>query len=205
MYFDGLMVVDKETIQNVIVACVCVFIVSLIMLGDVLAAGLVLSMIGLADICILGYMSHWNLDFNSVTAINLVLAVGLAVDYSAHIAHSFLVTTAPTGRERAMHAVEHIGISVLNGAFSTFLAIFPLCMSKSYVFIVFFKMWFMIIIFGVYFGVILLPVCLSLLSPFIGAGGSEAGGETSAAVKPEDGPADAEKIGKDNMYIAEKN
>merc|ERR1712137_1414500 len=125
-----------------------VFIVNLIMLGDVLAATLVLTMIGLIDVCILGYMAHWDLDFNSVTAINLVLAVGLAVDYSAHIAHSFLVTQAPSGAERARHAVEHIGISVLNGAFSTFLAVFPLCVSKSYVFQVFFKMWFMIIIFG---------------------------------------------------------
>merc|ERR1712139_120892 len=111
-------VVDEETIHNVVIACVCVFVVNLVMLADVLAATLVLTMIALIDVCILGFMPYLDLDFNSVTAINLVLAVGLAVDYSAHIAHSFLVTQAPTGPERARHAVEHIGISVLNGAFS---------------------------------------------------------------------------------------
>jgi len=168
LYFDGLAVVDGETIQNIIAACVCVFLVNVIMLADIFAASLVLLMIGFVDVCILGYMAHWDLDFNSVTAINLVLAVGLAVDYSAHIAHSFLVATGP-GVDRAKEAVDHIGMSVFNGAFSTFLAILPLSLGKSYIFNVFFKMWFMIIIFGSYFGLIVLPIFLRFLGPCIGA------------------------------------
>jgi hypothetical protein len=167
LYFDGLALMEGETIRNICVAGLCVFLVSVVMLGDVVAAFLVLSMIGLVDICILGYMSHWNLDFNSVTAINLVLAVGLAVDYSAHITHSFLVSKG-SGLERAKHAVDHIGASVFNGAFSTFLAVLPLGLSKSYVFQVFFKMWFMIVIFGTYFGIIVLPLVLRLASPLVG-------------------------------------
>lgn len=168
LYFDGLAVVDKECIQNVLVACLCVFVVNLIMLADILAATLVLAMVGLADLCILGYMAHWGLDFNSVTAVNLVLAVGLSVDYSAHIAHSFLVAKG-AGVERAKHAVDHIGKDVFNGGFSTFLAVLPLALSKSYVFRVFFQMWFMIIMFGLYFGVIVLPVVLSLVGRFVGS------------------------------------
>jgi len=168
LFFDGLAVVSKETIQNIIGACICVFLVNVVMLADLFAALLVLLMIGFVDILILGYMAHWELDFNSVTAINLVLAVGLAVDYSAHIAHSFLVAKG-TGVERAKEAVDHIGMSVFNGAFSTFLAILPLGLSKSYVFTVFFKMWFTIIIFGSYFGLIVLPIFLRYLAPLIGA------------------------------------
>jgi len=184
LYFDGLAVVGNECIQNIIIACVVVFFVSVIMLADIFAAALVLLMIGFVDICILGYMAHWGLDFNSVTAINLVLAVGLAVDYSAHIAHSFLVAKGP-GIERAKEAVDHIGMSVFNGAFSTFLAILPLGAAKSYVFNVFFKMWFMIIIFGAYFGLIVLPVFLRFLGPWIGAeqvpADAEAKGEPSSS------------------------
>jgi predicted RND superfamily exporter protein len=170
LFYDGLAVVEKETIQNVLVACGCVFIVNVIMLADFLAAFLVLSMIGFVDVCILGFMGHWELDFNSVTAINLVLAVGLAIDYSAHIAHSFLVSKG-SGLDRAKEAVDHIGASVFNGAFSTLLAVLPLAFSKSYVFQVFFKMWLMIIIFGTYFGLIVLPVVLRLCAPCIGAQG----------------------------------
>lgn len=58
-----------------------------------------------------------------------------------------------------------MGPSVFHGAFSTFLAIIVLSGSKSYIFQVFFKMWFGIIIFGVGNGFILLPVILSLFGP----------------------------------------
>lgn len=58
-----------------------------------------------------------------------------------------------------------MGPSVFHGAFSTFLAIVVLSGSKSYIFKVFFKMWFGIIIFGVSNGFILLPVILSLFGP----------------------------------------
>jgi len=184
LYFDGNAVVAEETIQNILIAGVCVFIVNLVMLADLFAAGLVLLMIAFVDACILGYMAHWGLPFNSVTAINLVLAVGLAVDYSAHIAHSFLVETGP-GLERAKKAVDHIGFSVFNGAFSTFLAIMPLGLGKSYVFGVFFKMWFMIIIFGTYFGLIVLPILLRFLSPCIGSQQDEAEAPKEQTVSPD--------------------
>lgn len=58
-----------------------------------------------------------------------------------------------------------MGSSVFHGAFSTFLAILPLSLSASYIFVVFFKMWFGIIIFGVANGFILLPVLLSFIGP----------------------------------------
>lgn len=58
-----------------------------------------------------------------------------------------------------------MGSSVFHGAFSTFLAIIVLAPSKSYIFNVFFKMWFGIILFGVANGFILLPVLLSLCGP----------------------------------------
>jgi len=182
LYIDGTAVVDKETTNNIIGAGICVFLVNIVMLADPVAALFVLLMIGSVDICILGYMAHWDLDFNSVTAINLVLAVGLAVDYSAHIAHSFLVAKG-SGLQRAKEAIDHVGMSVFSGAFSTFLAILPLGLSKSYIFKVFFKMWFMIVIFGSYFGLIVLPIFLRFLGPCIGA--EQAGDPNQAMPEPE--------------------
>lgn len=34
---------------------------------------------------------YWGLAIDTVAVINLVLSVGLSVDYSAHVAHSFMV------------------------------------------------------------------------------------------------------------------
>lgn len=56
-----------------------------------------------------------------------------------------------------------MGSSVFHGAASTFIAIIILAFAKSYIFEVFFKMWFGIIVFGISNGFILLPVILSFL------------------------------------------
>jgi predicted RND superfamily exporter protein len=40
---------------------------------------------------IIGYMHFWGLSIDSITVIMLVIALGLAVDYSAHIGRSFMV------------------------------------------------------------------------------------------------------------------
>ena len=58
-----------------------------------------------------------------------------------------------------------MGSSVFHGGFSTFLAISALGPSKSYIFVVFFKMWCGIIVFGMCNGFFLLPVVLSLIGP----------------------------------------
>ena len=56
-----------------------------------------------------------------------------------------------------------MGSSVFHGGFSTFLAIVTLAPSKTYIFVVFFRLWFGIIIFGMANGFMLLPVILSFI------------------------------------------
>ena len=44
---------------------------------------------GLIDLNLVALIWYWDLNLNFITMINLVLAVGLAVDYSAHIAYGY--------------------------------------------------------------------------------------------------------------------
>ena len=37
-------------------------------------------------------MHFWNLTIDVISCVNLVIAVGLCIDYAAHIAHTFMVT-----------------------------------------------------------------------------------------------------------------
>lgn len=94
----------------------------------------------------------------------MVVSIGLAVDYSAHIAHSFMVLNG-SRRDRARGALLHIGGEVCDGAFTTWLAIAVMCMAEHYISQVFFKMFFAIVITGVWHGIVILPVVLSLIGP----------------------------------------
>jgi hypothetical protein len=89
---------------------------------------------------------------------------GLCVDYSAHIMHRFL--TESGGREeRVRTTLTNIGPAVFNGGVSTFLAFILLATSKSHVFSSFFKIFFLVVTFGLYHGLLFLPVLLSVVGP----------------------------------------
>ena len=62
-------------------------------------------------------------------------------------------------------ALSKMGSSVFHGGFSTFVALSALQPSKTYVFIVFYRLWFGIIIFGMANGFFFLPVVLSFVGP----------------------------------------
>lgn len=86
-----------------------------------------------------GMMEAWGLTIDLVSCIGLELAVGLCVDYAAHVGHTFLVTGPGTRHERALQTVIHIGPAVLYGGISMFLAVLMLADSEAYTFQAFFK------------------------------------------------------------------
>lgn len=90
------------------------------------------------------------------------MALGLAVDYSAHIAHAFMTQTG-SRNDRVRDTLVEMGPAVLNGGFSTFLAFALLMTSSSYVFKSFFKIFFLVVVFGLFHGIAFLPVILSFI------------------------------------------
>ena len=56
-----------------------------------------------------------------------------------------------------------MGSSVFHGGFSTFVALSVLAPANTYLFMVFYRMWFGIILFGMANGFLLLPVILSFI------------------------------------------
>jgi Niemann-Pick C1 protein len=90
------------------------------------------------DVELVGALHYLNLSFNAVTAINMLLAIGIAVDYSAFIAYSFMDSQG-TRNERARKALSRLGVAVFNGGFTVFLAIVCCAAAQSYIFRTFFK------------------------------------------------------------------
>ena len=180
--FESYVVFNKELSSNVLLALLAVFVVILTVTGNLTVTTMVLFCVALVDLFLFNMLAMWDVKLNSVTVINIVIAIGLAVDYSAHIAHSYLGVEPPECHPdqrplsnfekrvyKARGALGKMGSSVFHGALSTFLAIIVLAPSDSYIFKSFFKMWFGIIIYGVANGFILLPVMLSLCGPITGA------------------------------------
>eukprot|EP00755_Sulcionema_specki_P013993 Sspe_Gene.55505::Locus_30525_Transcript_1_1_Confidence_1.000_Length_2994::g.55505::m.55505 len=171
MQWESFAIIVSESIRNTLIAAACVFVICTLLLASVHAGLIVVAIVGFVDLCMFGFMPHWNVTLNNIVVVCLVVAIGFAVDYSVHIAHAFLTVDAfdlpeaRAGHQRAGFALYTMGPAVLNGAFSTFLAIIPFAFAVSWAFRVFFKMFALVICFGVWAGVFFLPVVLAWLGP----------------------------------------
>jgi predicted RND superfamily exporter protein len=150
-------IVSYELLRNVTIT-------TLLLLADFLSCFLVLLCLILTLVDVMGLMYFWGMSIDTVTGTNIIISVGLCVDYCAHIAHSFLTKTG-SGIERMQQALTEMGPAVFNGGFSTLLAIVMLVNSKSWVFICFFRIFFLMIVVGLFHGLVLLPTALSIPCP----------------------------------------
>lgn len=66
-----------------------IFLIVLLFSGSICSSLLVFINMGLIDLNLLAMIWYWDLELNFITMVNLILAIGLAVDYSAHIAHAY--------------------------------------------------------------------------------------------------------------------
>ena len=157
-------IITTELVRNILLALLCVFLATLFLIANLFASILVVISVFITLIEVGGFMFFWGLTIDTSSAILITVAMGLAVDYSAHIGHAFMVTPGERD-ERIRITLVNMGPAVLNGGTSTFLAFAMLMLSKSYVFITFFKIFFLIVFFGLFSGLCLLPVILSLVGP----------------------------------------
>ena len=157
-------VISLEVYRNIALALVAVFFTTLLFICNLQGAVIIIFCVLLTLIDVGGFLHFWGITIDTVSCNNLVIAIGLCVDYSVHITHWFL-SESGTRDERMRATVQNIGPAVFNGGFSTFLAFILLAGSRSHVFSSFFKVFFLVVTFGLFHGLIFLPVILSLVGP----------------------------------------
>ncbi|XP_052775868.1 protein patched homolog 3-like isoform X2 [Mya arenaria] len=157
-------VLKGELYRNLALAGLCVFIVTLLLISNLWTSILVFSCVAFTVIDVTGTLQFWDVTIDTATSILITLSVGLAVDYSAHVGHMFM-TLLGDREDRAKATLCSIGPAVLNGGLSTFLAFVLLANSTSYGFMLFFRVFMTVVIFGLYHGLVYLPVILSWVGP----------------------------------------
>lgn len=115
---------------------------------------------------IYGLMPAMGLTLNAFSTVNLCFAVAMAVEFSAHVAHHFLIQAGDSRKDRIQKTLGFIGKPLFNGAASSILAILFVAGSRTaFIRDYYFFMFFVIIIASFLNGTILLPVFLSFFGP----------------------------------------
>ncbi|XP_059085316.1 patched domain-containing protein 3-like isoform X2 [Tigriopus californicus] len=161
MYFDQFLLVLPMTIQCVTVAAVIMMVIALVFIPKPICALWVAFSIVSIEIGVIGFMTLWGVTLDSISMINLIMCIGFSVDFSAHISYHFMAKANLDPADRVADSMHALGLPITQGAISTILGVVGLVMAPSYIFIIFFKMVFLVIFLGALHGLFLLPVLLT--------------------------------------------
>ncbi|KAL7632548.1 UNVERIFIED_CONTAM: hypothetical protein RMT77_017115 [Armadillidium vulgare] len=165
VYFDQYVLVRTVSIKTIGIAAVIMLLVSLILIPNPWCSLWVGFSILSIEIGVVGYMTLWGVNLDSISMINLIMCIGFSVDFSAHISYAYFSAKAHTPEERVRESLYGLGLPILQGAISTVLGVSALTLAPSYIFVTFFKTVFLVVFFGALHGLLLLPVLLSILGP----------------------------------------
>ncbi|XP_051468076.1 patched domain-containing protein 3 [Apus apus] len=166
IYYDQYLVIVQNTIQNVVIAAGAMLIISLLLIPNPLCCLWVTFAIASVIVGVAGFMTFWNVNLDSISMINLVICIGFSVDFSAHISYAFVTSKEPSANGRAIEALSLLGYPILQGAVSTILGVVVLAAAKVYIFRTFFKIMFLVILFGALHGLVFIPVFLTFFGNF---------------------------------------
>lgn len=156
-------------------ALAIIFVLSSALLGSV-ATGLVITItVAMIVVDVIGCMALFSVSLNAISLVNLVICVGIGVEFCAHIARAFTYPSKSVmekakskyrGRDlRAWAALTNVGGSVFSGITVTkFLGVFVLAFTRSKIFeIYYFRIWLALVVLAALHSLVWLPVALSLV------------------------------------------
>ncbi|CAD5115001.1 unnamed protein product [Dimorphilus gyrociliatus] len=165
VYFEHYVSIVKNTLLSVTVCIIGMLFVAIMFIPHPISITCVaLSMLSIV-IGMFGLMHLWNVALSSITTVQVILSVGLCVDFTVHISHAFMAATGKNRNERVSTALNKVGVPILNGALSSILGIIMLASAHSYIFVSFFKTMLLVIVLGLFHSLLVLPVLLSFIGP----------------------------------------
>ncbi|KAL7207283.1 hypothetical protein ACSBR1_029277 [Camellia fascicularis] len=166
MFFEQYLDIWRTALINLAIAIGAVFVVCLIITCSLWSSAIIILVLTMIVVDMMGVMAILHIQLNAVSVVNLVMSVGIAVEFCVHITHAFSVSSGDKN-QRTKEALGTMGASVFSGITLTKLVgVLVLCFSRTEVFVVYyFQMYLALVLLGFLHGLVFLPVLLSIFGP----------------------------------------
>lgn len=136
VFYEQYLTMWPDTLKSMGISVLAIFVVTFLLMGfDTFSSLVVVITITMIVVNIGGLMYWWNITLNAVSLVNLVMAVGISVEFCSHLVHSFSVSVEESRVLRATDALTKMGSSVFSGITLTkFGGIIVLGFAKSQIF-----------------------------------------------------------------------
>ncbi|EER41524.1 patched sphingolipid transporter [Histoplasma capsulatum H143] len=175
IFFDQYTSIIRLTGTLLGCATAIIFVVTSIFVGSIATGAVVTATVIMTVVDIIGTMAVANVSLNAVSLVNLIICVGIAFEFCAHVARAFMFPSSPLLEQargkfrhrtaRSWVALVNVGSSVFTGITVTkLLGVCVLAFTRSKIFeIYYFRIWLALVIFAASHALIFLPVALSFL------------------------------------------
>jgi Niemann-Pick C1 protein len=145
---------------------VAIFAAAWLLLGSAWGAGLMTAVIASMLVHLIGALPLLGVQLNAVSLVNLTMAVGIAVEFCAHIVHAFLGAPGPR-QLRAGSALASVGAAVVSGiALTKLVGVVVLAWAQTQIFeVYYYRMYAALVVIAAAHALVLLPVLLALIGP----------------------------------------